>query len=55
MLSQAEMETEGSGLPTIFGLLPTPRVQGIGQITWWIMMTKQIRGHSGKKLHKIEQ
>jgi len=26
MLSQAELETEGSGLATIFGLPPTPRV-----------------------------
>jgi len=25
MLSQVELETEGSGLTTIFGLPPTPR------------------------------
>jgi len=25
------------------------RVPGLGQITWWIMTTKKLRGHSGKK------
>jgi len=26
------------------------RVPGLGQITWWIVMTKKMRGHSGKKI-----
>jgi len=45
ILSQAELETEGSCLSTIFGSPPTPRlgrVPGLGQITWWIVMTKKI-------------
>jgi hypothetical protein len=28
------------------------RVPGLGQITWWIVMPKKMRGHSRKKLHK---
>ena len=26
------------------------RVPGLGQITWWIVMTKKLRGHSGEKI-----
>ena len=26
------------------------RVPGLGQITWWIVMTKKMRGHSGEKI-----
>ena len=26
------------------------RVPGLGQITWWIVMTKKMRGHLGKKV-----
>jgi len=26
------------------------RVPGLGQITWWIVMTKKMRGHLGKKI-----
>ena len=26
------------------------RVPGLGQITWWIVLTKKLRGHPGKKL-----
>ena len=28
----------------------TTRVLGLGQITWWIVMTKKMRGHSGKNI-----
>ena len=26
------------------------RVPGLGQITWWIVLTKKLRGHSGEKI-----
>ena len=34
-------------------ILGTPyEVPGLGQITWWIVMTKKMRGHWGKTLHR---
>jgi len=31
---------------------PVSRVPGLGQITWRIVLTKNMRGHLGKKMHR---
>jgi len=37
------------------GLKGGQRVLGLGQITWRIVLTKKMRGHSGKNYTEIEK